>query len=79
MSQTNAIDVEIYLPDNATMLGFEDVHYVSFVSSPGGQGEGTYGIPAIITDDRYKREGLPMHVLYVNPANIAAMLATRKD
>lgn len=81
MPQTNSIDVTIYPaaydPTVDGPLEFTDVHYISFVSSPGGSGEGTYGIPAMIADDRIKREGLPLRVLYVNPGNIAAMEAVR--
>lgn len=80
MSQSNSIDVEVYPVGDDIEAGpieFEGVHYISFVSSPGGQGEGTYGIPAILSDSTRKSEGLPLTVLYVNPQNIAAMKATR--
>jgi hypothetical protein len=82
MAQTNRIHVEVYPAheefDAAEALIFEDVNYISFVSSPGGAGEGTYGIPAKIAEDSLKREGLPATILYVNPANIAAMKAVRE-
>jgi hypothetical protein len=79
MPQSNRITVEVYpLTEEPELpITFEDVHYVSYISSPGGQGEGTYGIPAILSDARAKGEGLPLRVLYVNPANIVAMKATR--
>lgn len=78
MPQSNQIDVEVYPIGEADVepLKFH-VNYISFVSSPGGAGEGTYGIPAVLSDARVKSEGLPVAVLYVNPANIAAMQAVR--
>ena len=85
MPQSNLIDVVVYPADqsaaiegHAAELEFYDVNYISFVSSPGGSGEGTYGIPAILSDARVKGEGLPVKVLYVNPANIAAIEAVRR-
>jgi hypothetical protein len=78
MPQTNLIDVRIISAPDCTSYDFKGVHYVSFVSSPGGAGEGTFGIPAILSDERRKAEGLPLKVLYVNPANITAMEAVRK-
>lgn len=78
MAQTNKLDVQVIPSDDPNVtLTYKDVNYISFVSSPGGQGEGTYGIPAIITENKYKAEGLPLRVLYVNPSNIAAMDVTR--
>lgn len=87
MAQTNKIDVTVY-PANETLdeitdpLEFSDVNYISFVSSPGGAGEGTYGIPALLGNDpgaqKVKAEGLPARVLYVNPHRIVAMDVTRK-
>lgn len=78
MAQTNKLDVKVYSITEPTVpVEFNDVNYISFVSSPGGQGEGTYGVPAVISERRFKDEGLPLTVLYVNPANIAAMKATR--
>lgn len=80
MPQSNKIDVFVYPSDDAIdePLTFTDVNYISFVSSPGGADPGTYGIPAIVSETRYKDEGLPLKVLYVNPSNIAAMQAVRK-
>jgi hypothetical protein len=80
MSQSNEIDVTIH-PANEDVepITFENVNYISFVSSPGGQGEGTYGIPAMIADRKLKDEGLPATILYVNPQNITAMEAVRKS
>jgi len=75
----NKIDVEIFpLHDHAEEDGlvFEDVNYISFVSSPGGS-PGTFGIPAILSDTD-KRSERPVTVLYVNPANIVAMKAVRE-
>ena len=83
MAQTNHINVKVYPAGGdsgeyeADPLEFDGVNYVSFVSSPGGQGEGTYGIPAMLADGRVKDEGLPVKILYVNPQNISAMLAER--
>ena len=75
MPQNNSINVQVFTEDDE--YAFKGVHYVSFVSSPGGQGEGTYGIPAKLSDREVKAEGLPVKVLYVNPANIVSMLAER--
>lgn len=56
---------------------FENVDYISFVSN------NTYGKPAIIapgTDDfvsAEEQQGGNVTVLYVNPANIAALKATK--
>ena len=77
MAQTNEIDVTVFPIGDAPPIDFVGVNYISFISSPGGQGEGTYGIPALIATEQLKNEGLPATVLYVNPANIAAMEATR--
>lgn len=76
MAQSNKIDVEVITP-TGSVHPYKDVNFISFVSSPGGNDPGTYGIPAIITEDKHKSEGLPMRVLYVNPANIAGLLAHR--
>jgi hypothetical protein len=78
MPQTNKLNVKVYpITEPTTSLDFDGVNYISFISSAGGQGEGTYGIPAIITENKYKAEGLPLRVLYVNPHNVAAMDVTR--
>lgn len=79
MPQTNRIDVTIWPAENSDTepIILSGIHYISFVSSPGGSGEGTYGIPALLSDATRKAEGLPLRVLYVNPANIAAMEAVR--
>lgn len=82
MPENNLIDVEVYPTDDAVSdpLTFEDVNYISFVSSPGGQGEGTYGIPALLGGkDKVDRDEFPVTILYVNPQNIACMQATRKN
>lgn len=76
MAQTNKIDVEIVTP-SGSVHPYKDVNYISFVSSPGGESPGTYGIPAIISDESYKSEGLPMRVLFVNPANVAGLHTER--
>jgi hypothetical protein len=73
----NVLDIRIStLGEEPADLEFKNVQYISFVSSPGGAGEGTYGIPALISEDRIKGE-LPVKILYVNPANIAAMEVVR--
>ncbi len=80
MPQQNKINVQILTggpEDEFGLHEFDNVNYISFVSSPGGSGEGTYGIPAMISEDRVKRDGLPVKILYVNPANIVAMEAER--
>lgn len=79
MPQKHNINVKIHPADEAVEepIEFEGIHYISFVSTPGGQGEGTWGIPAILSETRYKADGLPLRVLYVNPANICAMEAER--
>lgn len=75
MPQTNRLHVEVLPAGEAGAehgkVPFEDVHYVSFVN------EESFGIPAIISDERYKGLGLPLRVLYVNPGNVAAMEVTR--
>lgn len=79
MAQTNRIEATVYpMNEDADAISFT-VNYVSFVSSPGGQGEGTYGIPAKIGDRDVKEEGLPVTILYVNPANIAALELKRTE
>jgi hypothetical protein len=79
MAQENLIDVVVHpANEDVAAIEFEDVNYISFVSSPGGAGEGTYGIPALLADDKVKREGLPAKILYVNPHRITAMHVTRK-
>lgn len=61
---------------------FDNIDFVSFVSSPGGAHPGTYGKPPIIapgTDEfvaASQREG-EVTVLFVNPANILAMQVTK--
>ncbi len=79
MPQQNKIHVQIFAAasDGEYGLEFDNVNYISFVSSPGGSGEGTYGIPAMISEERVKRDGLPVKILYVNPANVVAMEAER--
>jgi hypothetical protein len=82
MPETNLIDVEVYPADEAALepLAFEDVNYISFVSSPGGQTDGTYGIPALLGGaTKVSRDEYPVTILYVNPANITCMKAIRKD
>lgn len=73
MPQGNHLNVKVYpardIPEDP--LEFLGVHYISLVSNE------TYGIPALITEDRVKREGLPVKILYINPANVAAFEAER--
>lgn len=57
--------------DSGKSLTFQDVHFVSLVNDE------TYGIPAITSDDRYKQDGLPLRVLYINPRNVAAFFTER--
>lgn len=81
MPQSNRIYIDVYPAgsDSRLPLAFSDVNFVSFVSSPGGRGEGTYGIPALLGESHVKEEGLPFTVVYVNPANITAMRAVRQS
>lgn len=73
--QTNSINVQVYAAGEAgaehICHEFEDVHYISLVN------EESYGIPAIISEDNYKNQGLPIRVLYINPTNVVAIQATR--
>lgn len=76
MSQQNNIEVTVYptgeaLADHPAGLHFTDVNYVSLVAF------NTYGIPAIISEQKTKDEGLPVRVLYINPANVTAFEAVR--
>jgi hypothetical protein len=75
----NRIDVEVWPAAEAGAdldepLEFEDVQYISLVNRD------TFGIPALIADAQVKlRDGLPVTILYINPENIVAMAATRKE
>lgn len=74
MPQGNHLNVTVYPAKDIgedLPLEFLGVHYVSLVSNE------TYGIPALITEQRVKSEGLPVKILYINPANIAAFEAER--
>ncbi len=71
MPQTNRIHVDVYPTGTDDLIAFEDVNYISFVAF------NTYGIPAVIGEEKYKDEGLPLRVLYINPANVVAIDATR--
>jgi hypothetical protein len=73
--QTNNITAEVWPADGSDPIEFTGVHYVSFVSSPGGSGEGTYGVPARLVEA--KQEGLPVKILYANPANFTALALVR--
>lgn len=74
MPQSNRLDVDIYPNDDVSdePIRFKDVHYISYVTGS------TYALPAVITEQKYKDEGLPLRVLYINPANIVAVDATRR-
>jgi hypothetical protein len=76
VAQSNHLNVQVYPARDAAEfldepLEFINVHYISLVSDQ------TYGIPALITDHKVKDEGLPVRILYINPANVAAFLAER--
>jgi hypothetical protein len=76
MAQRNKIDVTVYptgeaLADNPDGLHFNDVNYISLIAF------NTFGIPAVISEREKKEEGLPLKVLYINPANVAAIEAVR--
>lgn len=75
MPQTNRLHVEVFATGEAGAehgkVPFEDVHYISFVNAD------SFGIPAVISEDRYKCDGMPLRVLYVNPGNVAALEVTR--
>jgi hypothetical protein len=71
--QTNHLNVRVFPADEAVEepLEFLGVHYISLISNE------TYGIPALITERKVKDEGLPVKILYINPANVAAFEAER--
>lgn len=69
----NSISVEVYTSDSDEPHVFADIHYISLVNNE------TYGIPAIISEQDKKDEGLPLRILYVNPHNIVAMQAVRES
>ena len=72
MAAGNSIDVTVYPSvQHAEAIEFKDVQYISLVN------EETYGIPALISEERVKDEGLPVRILYINPQNIAAVEAVR--
>lgn len=76
MAQRNDITVTVYptgeaLADHPEGLVFENVNYISLVAF------NTFGIPAIISEQKTKDEGLPVTVLYINPGNITAYEAVR--
>lgn len=73
MPQSNRLDVDIYPNDDiGEPIRLKDVHYISYVTDE------TYALPAVITEQKYKAEGLPLRVLYINPANVVAVDATRR-
>lgn len=53
-----------------------DVGEVNYISLVNGE---TYGIPALISEERVKTEGLPVRILYINPENVVAIDATRVE
>jgi hypothetical protein len=76
MAQRNKIDVTVYPTgeygaDNPNGIEFSDVNYISLVTSE------TYGIPALLSEQKTKDEGLPVTILYINPSNIVAYEAKR--
>lgn len=70
MPDDNLIHVKVVLRDGK-VCEFDDVQYISLINDE------TYGIPALISDDRIKDE-LPVRILYVNPQNVAAVEAERE-
>jgi hypothetical protein len=74
MPQSNRLDVDVYPNDglDGDPIKFKDIHYISYVTGS------TYALPAVITESKYKDEGLPLRVLYINPANVVAVDATRR-
>lgn len=70
-SDVNQINVQVWQRDSDEPIEFEDINYISLVSNE------TYGIPALIAEERVKTEGLPVRILYINPANVAAIEAER--
>lgn len=71
MSERNSIDITVYPTDDGEPVRVRDVQYLSLVN-----GE-TYGIPALITEERIKGE-MPVRILYVNPENVAVIDTLRK-
>jgi hypothetical protein len=76
MAQTNDITVTVYptgeaLAEHPDGLTFDNVHYISLIAF------NTFGIPAVISEQARKSEGLPLRVLYINPANVTAVEAVR--
>lgn len=75
MTEPNLIDVNILLSDG-TAVDYREIQYVSWVNHD------TYGIPALIAEDGFKqevKEDGDSTVLYINPENVVAVKATRKD
>jgi hypothetical protein len=71
----NTINVRVFPAADETgePIEFSGINYISLVN------EETYGIPALIAEERVKLEGLPVKILYVNPQNISAMEAERVE
>lgn len=76
MAQRNKITVTVYpsgepLAENPDGVVFEDVNYISLITAD------TYGIPALLSEQKTKDEGLPVRILYINPSNVVAYEAVR--
>lgn len=70
----NRIDVEVFPSDGVgESIRFTDVNYISLINDE------TYGIPALISEERIRDEGMPLKVLYISPANVSAVQATRHE
>jgi hypothetical protein len=73
LPQSNRLEVDVYpsVDPSDEPLHFENINFISYVAF------NTYGIPAVIGEEKYKSEGLPLRVLYINPANVVAVEALR--
>lgn len=75
-------DIVIIPATDADEISWPEADFLSFVSSPGGAHQGTYGKPPILAPgtnefvSARQQEG-DVTVVYVNPANITAMKATK--
>lgn len=69
MAQENNLTVEVHGGPDPVVV--DNVQYVSFVNAD------TFGIPALISEERIKRDGLPVTVVYVNPDRCTSVKVTR--
>lgn len=72
----NKINVRIWPVEDQPDGDPIDIGEVNYISLVNGE---TYGIPALIAEERVKTEGLPVKILYINPENVVAIEAERTD